>query len=75
MKVLVTATVTYEMTDVNDINEAIDLYRICVGLEDGVDVGMYHHATRNLIATPLDEQGDFLGRSITLSSVPTEVNK
>lgn len=75
MKVLVTATVTYEMTDVSDINEAIDLYRICIGMEDGMNVGVTHLATRNLIATPLDEHGNFMGRTVSISSVPTEVNK
>lgn len=75
MKVLVTATVTYEMTDVHDINEAIDLYRICIGLEDGMNAGVNHLATRNLIATPLDEHGNFAARTISMSSVPTEVNK
>lgn len=58
MNIIVTAQVTYEIYDVKDITEAIDVYKECVKKRTVSDT--QYIGIKELFATEMSDEGTFL---------------
>lgn len=59
MNIIVTAQVTYEIADVQNIEEAISVFQQCVTSEAGHMEGVTYTGTRELFATEMNADMTF----------------
>lgn len=60
MNIIITAQVTYEVSDVENFEEAVDVFQTCVTGNARYMEGVEYCGTKEMFATEMTEEGTFI---------------